>query len=69
MDVFGYSWGDIQRAQRGGRLSRPVDTSAPISHAVTDADRALLEKHGSIDALKVAGFFGAADRLERASID
>jgi hypothetical protein len=65
MDIFGHRWEDIQRAQRGGRLAHRIDTSAPISHAVTEVDRALLEKHGSIAALKSAGFFGTADRLER----
>jgi hypothetical protein len=64
--IFGYEFTDIQRAQRGGRLSRAVDVSTPIDHTPTDADRALLAAHGSIAALKVAGFHGAADRLERA---
>jgi hypothetical protein len=63
--IFGYEWEDIQRAQRGGRLSHPVDTSKPISHAPTDDDRKLLVEYGSISALKSAGFHGSADRLER----
>lgn len=64
--IFGHSWDDIQRAQRGGRLHRTIDTSRPVDHTPTDDDRALLAKHGSIAALKEAGLYGAADRLERA---
>jgi hypothetical protein len=63
--IFGYEWEDIQRALRGGRLSHPVDTSKPISHAPTDDDRKLLVEYGSISALKSAGFNGIADRLEK----
>jgi len=65
--IFGYSWEAIQRAQRGGRLQDRIDTSKPIAHDVTDSDRALLAKHGSIQALKDAGFYGSADKLERES--
>ena len=64
--IFGYDWADIQRAQAGGRLqTRIVDTSKPVDHAPTDEDRALLAQHGSIEALKAAGFYGSADRLQR----
>lgn len=63
--IFGHSWEAIQRAQRGGRLHERIDTSKPIAHAPTDDDRALLVKYGSIQALKDAGFYGSADRLER----
>lgn len=63
--IFGHSWEAIQRAQRGGQLHERIDTSKPISHAPTDADRALLAKYGSIQALKDAGFYGSADKLER----
>jgi hypothetical protein len=65
--IFGYSFDDILRAQQGGRLSRPVDTSRPLNHGVTERDRELLSEYGSVQALKDAGFFGAADRLERQS--
>lgn len=63
--IVGHTWEAIQRAQRGGRLHETVDTSKPITHTVTDEDRALLAKHGSIEALKAAGFHGTADRLEK----
>ena len=63
--IFGHSWEAIQRAQRGGRLHERIDISKPTNHAPTDDDRALLAKYGSIQALKDAGFYGSADRLER----
>lgn len=30
--IFGYDWSDIQRAQQGGKLRRPVATSAGTDH-------------------------------------
>jgi hypothetical protein len=64
--IFGYDWSDIQRAQQGGRLPRNIiDASAPPRVEVTEADRALFEKHGSLEALEAAGFYGTADRLRR----
>jgi hypothetical protein len=65
--IFGYDWADIQSAQRRGRLRQAIDLSAANAPVVTEADRDLLAKHGSIEALEAAGFFGTADRLRRAS--
>ena len=63
--VLGHTWDEIQAAQsKTGRLSRPIDTSKPARQPATADDRALLAKHGSIDALKAAGLHGVADRLE-----
>jgi len=68
LNILGYPWDQIQRAQRGGRLADAVDTSKPPApDPVTQADRDLLAKHGA-DGLKTAGFFGTLDRLTRAGI-
>lgn len=64
-DIFGYSWEDIQRAQRGGRLGRSIQPSPGDDRTRLEADRALLEKHGA-DGLRDLGFFGCIDRLQRA---
>lgn len=63
--ILGYDWDDIQRAQQGGRLSRAVDTMAPINNAPSDADRALLAEHGA-DGLRFLELWGVIDRLQRA---
>lgn len=65
--IFGYDWADIQRSQQRGRLSRPIDLSKASDPVVSDTDRELLAKHGSIEALEAAGLFGVADRFRRAS--
>ena len=62
--IFGHSWEAIQRAQRGGRLHETIDTSKPSTRTATDDDVALLQQYGTIEALKAAGLFGVADRLE-----
>lgn len=62
MKILGYDWEDIQRAQQGGSLSRPVAPSG--RPPATDKDRELLQQYGSISALRDAGFHGAVDRLE-----
>ena len=61
--ILGHTWEAIQRAQRGGRLHTPLDTSKPAKAPATDADRALLAQHGTLEALEAAGLFGVADRL------
>lgn len=63
-DIFGYSWEDIKRAQNGGKLNKTVDMSKPGKPAPKPEDYDLLEKYGSIEALKAAGLHGVADRLE-----
>jgi len=63
--IFGHSWEAIQRAQRGGRLHETIDTSKPGAPTATADDAALLQQYGTIEALKAAGLFGVADRLER----
>ena len=64
-DIFGYSWADIQRAQQGGSLGRPIVPSSADDLQRLDLDRALLAEHGA-DGLKALGFFGCIDRLQRA---
>lgn len=58
--ILGYEWADIQRAQQGGRLSRPVN-------AVTwsDGDESVYQQYPSSEALRDAGYFGTADRLDQ----
>lgn len=63
--IFGYEWEDIQRAQQGGRLQRRVGVSKPVDHSLSDAGRALIEKHKTVEALTAAGYHGTADRLKR----
>ena len=65
--IFGYEWSDIQRAQHGGRLGRTIDTSKPVQDPPTDADLALLEKHGS-DGLRAMQYHGTIGRLEFAGL-
>lgn len=63
--IFGYEWADIQRAQQKlGSLNRSFDVSKSSgAQPATDADRKLLEQHGSVEALRAAGLHGVVDRL------
>ena len=73
MEIFGYKFADIQRAQQGGRLNRVIDTSLPRNGDINSAefqrllvaDLALLEKHGRAELEKLQ-YSGTLDRLERA---
>lgn len=66
--IFGYAWDDIQRAQQGGSLARTIDTSKPAQDPPpTDADLALLAKHGS-DGLRAMQYHGTIGRLEAAKL-
>ena len=62
--IFGYDWEDIQRAQQGGRLSRPVVPSDGISKLQAEADDEALAQFG-VQGLVDRGFFGVIDRLRR----
>jgi hypothetical protein len=64
--IFGHTWEDINRAQRGGHLSRPILNHQPNPTA-TQADAELLAKHGK-DGLVAMGFFGVLDRLETSGL-
>ena len=64
-EIFGYSWADIQRAQQGGRLARPVVRSAPQGPSREDIE--LLQIYGA-DELRAQGFHGTLDRLQRAGL-
>ena len=64
-EIFGYSWADIQRAQQGGRLARPVVRSEP--KGPTREDIELLQIHGA-DGLREMQFYGTLDRLQRAGL-
>jgi len=38
MEIFGYKFADIQRAQQGGRLNRVIDTSLPRNGDINSAE-------------------------------
>jgi hypothetical protein len=59
--IFGYTWEEIDRAQRGGGLARAIaQFESPKSATATDEQ--LLAEHGK-DGLMAMGFFGVIDRL------
>lgn len=58
-EIFGYDWSDIQRAQQGGRLHKPVNAVA-----WTEFDESVYQQHPSPDKLRLAGFHGTASRLQ-----
>lgn len=62
--IIGYDWEDIQAMQQKRYVHPKLDLSKPAKVPPTDADRALLAEHGSIEALEAAGLFGVADRLK-----
>ncbi len=62
--IVGYDWADIQRAQQGGKLAKPVDLSKPVDRSLMPGDLELFAQHG-IAGLQAKGFFGAVDRLTR----
>lgn len=61
--IFGYDWADIQCAQQGGRLGKPVSLGKPSE--CDDSDVALLDKYG-LARLEEMRYFGVIDRLRRA---
>jgi len=68
MEIFGYQFSDIERAQQGGRLSKAIDPRAPAQSDVMrqrDADLRLLIQHGQA-GLENMGYHGVLDRLKRA---
>ena len=63
--IFGYDWTEIQALQQKQYRRPRVDVSRPSKAPPSDADRALLAQHGSLEALEQAGLFGVADRLRQ----
>jgi hypothetical protein len=63
--IFGHTWGEIQAAQQGGRLNKPVVMQAPKT--ATEQDIELLKEHG-LAGLTDKGFFGTIDRLKQAGL-
>ncbi len=59
--IFGYTWEEIDRAQRGGRLSRAISRHE-ANPTAKPSDLELLAEHGK-DGLVAMGFFGVLDRL------
>ena len=64
MKICNRDWNQLQAAQQGGSLDRPVQYEDDIAKH-RKADLALLDKYGSLDVLKKMGFDGVVDRLER----
>lgn len=61
--IFGHTWQQIQRVQRGGHLSERIDTSKPpVIQLPTERDLQLLEQHG-FEGLEKLQLFGVLDRL------
>lgn len=62
MDIFGYTWDEIKRAQQGGALARriPAGICKPLA---TEGDWELLERYGEAE-LRNRHYFGVLDRLE-----
>lgn len=64
--IFGYTWEEIDRAQRGGGLTRAIahfEDPKPASMG----DMELFREHGK-DGLMAMGFFGVLDRLKTSGI-
>jgi len=61
MKILGYDWEEIQAKQQKVYTSPKIDMSLPAKREITDADRELFAKYGSIEALEAAGFYGIAD--------
>lgn len=64
--IFGYTWEEIDRAQRGGGLSRAIALHAE-SPTAKPSDADLLAQHGK-DGLMAMGFFGVLDRLKTSGL-
>lgn len=60
--IFGYTWAEIDKAQRGGGLTRAI-LHFEDPKSATATDESLLAEHGK-DGLMSMGFFGVLDRLK-----
>ena len=62
VDIFGYTWDEIKRAQQGGALARriPAGIYKPLA---TEVDWELLERYGEAE-LRNRSYFAVLDRLE-----
>lgn len=64
--IVGHRWDDIQRAQQGGTLGRPI--TGPINRPLaTPEDLELLESHGEAQ-LGALGYWGVLDRLRNSGV-
>ena len=64
--IFGYTWAEIDAAQRGGKLSLTIVRHSPNPTAKPE-DVALFESHG-LKELESMGLFGVIDRLKTSGI-
>lgn len=65
--IFGYTWNQIQRAQRGdiAALREAPPPCVGVGGTWTQADQELLDQHRTAEALDAAGWCGTADRARR----
>lgn len=64
--IFGHTWDEIDRAQRGGGFNRPIAKHQPNPTA-TQADMDLLNQYGQ-DGLEAMQYFGVIDRLKTSGL-
>lgn len=64
--IFGYEWDEIKNAQNGGKLGKSIDTSKPpAAITLSSIDKALMDRHGSVEELEANGYYGTADKYRR----
>ena len=62
VNIFGYTWDEIKRAQQGGALARRIPAGI-CKQLATEGDWELLERYGEAE-LRNRHYFGVLDRLE-----
>ena len=67
MLIFGYTWDEIQAAQRGKPLGTVVNPRTNKNCPCTQDDVDLLIKYGP-QKLRDLGYYGVIDRLQRAEL-
>jgi hypothetical protein len=61
--IFGYTWDEIQKAQRGGKLQHTI-VLGDSKITITTEEIELLKREG-VSGLERLGFYGLLDRLKR----
>ena len=64
--IFGHTWEEIDAAQRGGKLNRPIAVHTPNPTA-TQTDLDLLAQQGH-EGLERKQFYGVIDRLKTSGL-
>lgn len=63
--IFGYTWEEIQIAQKGGKLRHEIKME--VESVISESDMNLFRKEG-FAGLERMGFFGLIDKLKRSGI-